>query len=485
MPQPTINSEAIASSDIQATKSDFEKTFQFQKTAFLKNPCPSAEERIAHLARLKKSLVVCKEDIVGALNADFGARCRDETLLAELVSTIESIKYTIRHVKKWMKPSRRRTSLLYLPASSLVYYQPLGVVGIIAPWNYPVYLSMGPLICALSAGNRAILRMSRCTPKTAEVMKRLIAETFNEDLVALFTGDDVSGSDFTSRPWDHMMFTGSTAAGKEVMRAAADNLTPVTLELGGKSPAIISREVPMKDAAERIAWGKMLNSGQTCVSPDYVLCPEHRIDEFVAAFRESVGRMYPSLKNNPDYTSVENDQQYRHLLELLRDAREKGAEIIVVNPANEDFSGSRKMPVHLVLKATDEMALLQKEIFGPVLPVIPYQSLAGAAQYVNERPRPLALYFFDYNRENAEFIIKHTHSGGVVINDVIVHVTQEDMPFGGIGHSGMGQYHGHAGFLTYSKEKGVLFKPKFNSGKLIYPPYGRWIHRLIYKIMLR
>jgi coniferyl-aldehyde dehydrogenase len=282
-----------------------------------------------------------------------------------------------------------------------------------------------------------------------------------------------------------MMFTGSTAAGKDVMRAAADNLTPVTLELGGKSPAIISREVPMKDAAERIAWGKMLNSGQTCVSPDYVLCPEHRVDEFVAVFREAVGRMYPSLKNNGDYTSVENDQQYRHLQELLRDARGKGAELIIVNPANEDFTGSRKMPVHLVLNATDEMLVLQKEIFGPILPVIPYQSLAGAAQYVNERPRPLALYYFDYNRDNAEFIIKNTHSGGVVINDVIIHVTQEDMPFGGIGHSGMGQYHGHAGFLTYSKEKGVLFKPKFNSGKFIYPPYGRWIHKLIYKIMLR
>jgi coniferyl-aldehyde dehydrogenase len=229
----------------------------------------------------------------------------------------------------------------------------------------------------------------------------------------------------------------------------------------------------------------MINSGQTCVAPDYVLCPDHRLDEFVAGFRQAVSRMYPSLKNNRDYTSVENDQQYRHLQGLLEDAREKGADIIVINPANEDFSGSRKMPVHLILNATEEMAVLQKEIFGPVLPVIPYKSLAGAAQYVNERPRPLALYFFDYNRANAEFIIKHTHSGGVLVNDTMVHVPQEAMPFGGIGHSGMGQYHGQAGFLAFSKEKGVLFKQKFNSGKFIYPPYGRLIHKLIYKMLLR
>ena len=466
--------------------SEFERVFQMQQAACLKNPFPEAEERIGQLKRLKKGLLVYKDKLAGAVDRDFSARCKDETFLAELMTAVEGINHTVRHVKKWMKPSRRLPGLMYMPAAAKVYYQPLGVVGIISPWNYPVYLSIGgPLVSALSAGNRVILRVSRNVPETAGVMKQLIAENFSPDQVALFTGDVVSGEEFTSRPWNHIMFTGSTAAGKEVMRAAADNLTPVTLELGGKSPAIIGPEVPMKDAAERIAWGKMLNAGQTCVAPDYVLCPEQRISEFIAAFRETVTRLYPSLRKNPDFTSVQNDQQYRHLQALLQDAREKGAEIIVVNPANEDFSGSRKMPLHLILKATAEMAVLQKEIFGPILPVIPCQSLEEAVRYVNDRPRPLALYFFDYNRRNAEYIIRHTHSGGVLVNDTMVHVPQENMPFGGIGQSGMGQYHGHAGFLTYSKEKGVLFKPKFNSGRMVYPPYGRWIHKQIYKWLLR
>ncbi len=487
MLQPNTNQESNIqpNNPAQNDASELERVFQLQKTAFLKNPLPDAEERIGHLKRLKRSLVKYKNEIADALNNDFGNRCRDETFLAELIGAIEGINYNIRHVKKWMKPSRRMPGMMYMPASAKVYYQPLGVIGIIAPWNYPVYLSIGgPLVCALSAGNRAVMRMSRCTPQTAAVLKKLIGETFNEDHVTLYAGDDVSGRQFTTIPWDHMIFTGSTAAGKEVMRAAADNLTPVTLELGGKSPAIISHDVPIKDASERIAWGKMLNSGQTCVAPDYVLCPEHRISDFIESFRQSVQRMYPTLKGNKDYTSVENDQQYGHLQELLEDARKKGAKIIVINPADEDFSGSRKIPVHLVLNATDEMALLQKEIFGPILPIIPYNTLEEAIRYINDRPRPLALYFFDYNRGNAEYVIKNTHSGGVLINDTMVHVPQDAMPFGGIGQSGMGQYHGHAGFLAFSKEKGVLFKPKFNSGKLIYPPYGRYVHKLVYKLLL-
>ncbi|MBU0995575.1 MAG: coniferyl aldehyde dehydrogenase [Proteobacteria bacterium] len=468
------------------TFSELDRIFQMQKEAFLKNPFPDGNERVGHLKRLKKALVQYQDKIAAALDKDFGARCKDETYLAELVSSVEGINYTIKHVKKWVKPSWRMPGMLYMPASAKVYYQPLGVVGIIAPWNYPVYLSIGgPLVCALSAGNRAVIRMSRCSPETADVLKQLIRENFDEDHVALYSGDDISGKEFTKKPWDHMIFTGSTSAGKDVMRAAADNLTPVTLELGGKSPAIISKDVPMKDAAERIAWGKMINAGQTCVAPDYVLCPDNRIDEFTEAFRQSIHQMYPTLMNNKDYTSVENDQQYKHLQGLLKDANEKGAEIIVINPANEDFSGSRKLPVHLILHATQDMEVLQKEIFGPILPVIPYKSLEDAVKYVNDHPRPLALYFFDYNRENAEYIIKHTHSGGVLINDTMVHVPQDAMPFGGIGQSGMGQYHGHAGFLSLSKEKGVLFKPKFNSGKMIYPPYGKLIHRLIYKMLLR
>ena len=486
MPQAMNISGQDLSVENQEASSAFDRLFALQKAACLKDPFPGADERIAGLKRLKKSLIQYKDQLADAVNADFGARSRDETWLAEVMATIEGIKYTARHIKKWMKPSRRLPGRLYMPASAKVYYQPLGVVGIISPWNYPVYLSIGgPLVSVLSAGNRAILRVSREVPQTAKVLKQLIGETFSEDQVALLTGEEVSGRAFTAKPWDHMVFTGSTDAGKQVMRAAADNLVPVTLELGGKSPAIISDGVPMEDAAERIAWGKMLNSGQTCVAPDYVLCPERRVGHFIASVRQAVTRMYPSLKDNPDFTGVENDQQYAHLQGLLRDAREKGAEIIVVNPANEDFSGSRKMPLHLILNATGEMTVLQKEIFGPILPIIPYRELAEAVAYINSRPRPLALYYFDYNRENAEYIIKNTHSGGVLVNDTVIHVPQDTIPFGGIGQSGMGHYHGHAGFLAFSKEKGVLFKQRFNSGRMIYPPFGKSTHKLIYKWLLK
>ncbi len=486
MEQPTNNLEQDLSTENRAVSSELDRLFELQKAACLRNPLPDADERIANLKRMKKSLVQYKDKLAEAVNADFGARSKDETWLAEVMAAIEGIKYTVKHLKKWMKPSRRLPGMLYMPASAKVYYQPLGVVGIISPWNYPVYLSIGgPLVSVLSAGNRAILRVSREVPQTAEVLKQLIGETFSEDQVALLAGDDVSGSAFTAKPWDHIVFTGSTRAGKQVMRAAADNLIPVTLELGGKSPAIVSAGVPIADAAERIAWGKMLNSGQTCVAPDYVLCHERRVGHFIAALRQAVVRMYPSLKDNPDFTSVENDQQYAHLQGLLQDAREKGAQIIVINPADEDFTGTRKLPLHIILNATDEMTVLQKEIFGPILPIIPYRELKEAVAYINDRPCPLALYYFDYNRENAEYIINNTHSGGVLINDTVIHVPQDTMPFGGIGQSGMGHYHGQAGFLAFSKEKGVLFKSKFNSGKMIYPPYGKRAHKLIYKMLLK
>ncbi len=486
MPQAMNASKQDVSAEDQDAPTELDRLFILQKTACLNNPLPAAGERIAHLQRLKKSLVQYKDKLAAAVNADFGARSHDETWLAEVVAAIEGIKHNVRHIKKWMKPSRHLPGMLYLPAAAKVYYQPLGVVGIISPWNYPVYLSVGgPLVSVLAAGNRVILRVSREVPRTAEVLKQLIGDTFTEDQVALLTGQEVSGRDFTAIPWDHLVFTGSTRAGKQVMRAAADNLTPVTLELGGKSPAIVSAEVPIKDAARRIAWGKMLNAGQTCVAPDYVLCPESRVGPFIDAVRQAVAGMYPSLKHNPDFTGVENDQQYEHLQGLLQDAREKGAEIIVINPDGEDFSGTRKLPLHIILKATDEMAVLKKEIFGPILPIIPYRQITEAVAYINHRPRPLALYYFDYNRQNAEYIINNTHSGGVLINDTIVHVPQDTIPFGGIGQSGMGHYHGRAGFLAFSKEKGVLFKPKFNTGKLIYPPYGKRVHQLIYKMLLK
>lgn len=381
-----------------------------------------------------------------------------------------------------MKPSRRMPGLYYLPARTKVYYQPLGVVGIIVPWNYPFFLMVGPMAYALAAGNSVIVRMSRCSPNLSALLKEEISQYFNEDEVAFFTGEEVSGSTFTAKPWDHLLFTGSTDAAKHVMRAAADNLVPITLELGGKSPAIISHDVPMRDAAQRIAWGKMLNSGQTCISPDYVLCPEKRVDQFVEEFKAAVTKMYPVLKNNPDFTSIENDQQYTQLMTMLEDAKSKGATIIEINPGNEDFSNVRKVAPRIVLNPTDDMLILQKEIFGPFMPVVTYQTIDEAIMYVNSRPRPLALYYFDYNNKHAEYVIRNTYSGGAVVNDTLLHVGQENMPFGGVGHSGMGKYHGFEGFQTFCNPKGVLFKPRFNATKFMYPPFDTVLHQFISKM---
>ncbi len=434
---------------------------------------------------LKRAIIQNRLRLANAMDMDFNGRSRDESYLAEVVCSLEAINHSIKRIKKWMKPSRRRPGYLFLPSRAKVYYQPLGIVGIIVPWNYPFYLMATPLVGALAAGNRVCVKMSKHTPNTAQTVKALLGEIFNEDLVAVFSGQEISGSEFSAQPWNHLLFTGSTVSGKDVMRSAAENLTPVTLELGGKSPAIISQEVPIMTAARRIAWGKLLNAGQTCVAPDHVLCPENRIDGFVESFREAVGRMYPTLKDNKDYTSIENDYQYERLQAFLSDAAAKGAGIIEINPAKECFAGTRKMPVYIILNVDAEMEVMKQEIFGPILPVVAYKTLEDAVSFVNCRPRPLALYYFDYNRKNIEYIIHNTHSGGILINDTIAHAAQHDLPFGGIGPSGMGVYHGWEGFLTFSKAKGVLIKPKFNSAEWIYPPYGRALHKLLYRFLFR
>lgn len=465
-------------------KEEMNRVFNLQRAAFRHCPMPDAARRIDDLKRLEKALIRSKADIAAAIDSDFGCRSTDESYMAEVLPTLEGIRYAVKRIKRWMKPARRRPGLLYLPATARVIYQPLGVVGIITPWNYPVYLALGPLVSVLAAGNRAMIKMSTFTPRTAEVIKTLIGQTFDADHVAVIGGAPGLGAAFSRLPWDHLVFTGSTAVGRHVMRAAADNLTPVTLELGGKSPAIIGPAFPVVDAAERIAFGKVFNMGQTCVAPDYVLCPQLAVEEFVARFGDAMARMYPSMADNPQYTGIVNDREYERLESLVDDAVKKGARVIEVNPAGEEFSGTRKLPVRLLLDVNDGMAVMQEEIFGPLLPIIAYDRLQDAVEYVNDHPRPLALYYFDYEKQNAGYVVTHTHSGGALINDTLVHVTQDDMPFGGIGPSGMGQYHGHEGFLAFSKAKGVLRKSRFNSVKLIYPPYGRLVHRLIYRFFM-
>lgn len=462
------------------------RVFEIQQQTFRHNPMPALAERKENLERLKQALLANQERLVNAIDQDFSSRSKDESLIAEIMPAVQGINHALKHIASWMKPSRRTVSVLFQPASNRVQYQPKGVVGIIVPWNYPLYLAIGPLISALAAGNRCMIKMSEFTPATSALFRDIIRDTFSEDLVAVITGEADVAADFSGKPFDHLLFTGSTSVGKLVMRAAAENLTPVTLELGGKSPALISPDVPLTDAATRIAFGKALNAGQTCVAPDYVLCPTEQIPDFVTAFRKAFTRMYPELRDNTDYTAIINDRQYQRLQSYLDDARTQGAELVTINPADENLSeGTRKLPMTLALNTTPDMKVMQDEIFGPILPVVGYQSLDEAISYINNRPHPLALYFFGYEKSQQDHVLENTHSGGVCLNDTLMHVAQDDLPFGGIGDSGMGHYHGKEGFLTFSHQRGIFARQKFNSGRFVHPPHGTLIHRLVYKLFIR
>jgi len=464
---------------------EIDRIFAAQQAAFRQAPWPGAKARVSHLYRLREGLKTYEKIIIEAIDADFEGRSADETLLAELFPSMEGLAYAARHVAGWMKPSRRTPGLMFRPARARVVYQPKGVAGIIVPWNYPLFLAVSPLTAALAAGNRVMVKMSEYAPRLAAVFQKMVGELFDENHVAVMWGGADVGMAFTRQPFDHVLFTGSTEVGRHVMRAASDHLIPVTLELGGKSPAIVSRDIPVERAAERIVFGKTFNAGQTCIAPDYVLCPADRMASFLDACKTVFARCYPTLKENRDYTAIINDRQHARLQELLRDAEMRGATVIPVNPANEDFTGSRKMPLYLVSDCTEKMRLLQEEIFGPVLPVIPYETLRQAVDYVNDRPRPLALYFFGYNRKNGDFVTRNTISGGVSINETLVHAAADDMPFGGIGASGMGEYHGQEGFLTFSKARSVFEKSRFNLNRLILPPYDRPGFRLLRRLLLK
>ncbi|WP_416770870.1 coniferyl aldehyde dehydrogenase [Pseudomonas sp. RHF3.3-3] len=476
-----MSAEIAYLQESQQQQSELQRLFQAQRRAYAAHPMPPAEQRRQWLESLRHLLSDERRAIIEAINADFGNRSADETLLAELMPSLHGIHYARKHLKRWMKPARRQVGLAFQPASAKVVYQPLGVVGVIVPWNYPLFLAIGPLVGALAAGNRVMLKLSESTPATGLLLKELLGRVFPEDLVCVVLGDVDIGMAFSKLPFDHLLFTGATSIGKHVMRAAAEHLTPVTLELGGKSPAIVSGDVPLKDAAERIAFGKTLNAGQTCVAPDYVLVPEERVGAFVEAYRQAVRGFYPTLADNPDYTSIINERQLARLNGYISDATSKGALLIPLF----DQGQQRRMGHSLLLNVSDEMTVMQDEIFGPLLPIVPYKGLDEAFAYINQRPRPLALYYFGYNRREQQRVLHETHSGGVCLNDTLLHVPQEDLPFGGIGPSGMGHYHGHEGFLTFSKAKGVLTKQRFNAARLIYPPYGKSIQKLIQKLFVR
>ena len=467
--------------NLQQPMDELQSLFNAQRAAYAANPMPSAAQRQQWLKALRELLSAERQALIEAISQDFSHRSADETLLAELMPSLHGIHYASRHLNGWMKPSRRKVGVAFQPAAAKVVYQPLGVVGVIVPWNYPLYLAIGPLVGALAAGNRVMLKLSESTPATGLLLKELLGRIFPEDLVGVVLGEADIGVAFSRLRFDHLLFTGATSIGKHVMRAAAENLTPVTLELGGKSPAIVSRDVPLKDAAERIAFGKTLNAGQTCVAPDYVLVPEDRVGSFVEAYRQAVRGFYPTLADNPDYTAIINERQLQRLNSYLQDAESKGATIIPLYPQAQ----GRRMPHAVLLNVSDEMKVMQDEIFGPLLPIIPYNTLEDAFTFINERDRPLALYYFGYDKGEQQRVLHETHSGGVCLNDTLLHVAQDDLPFGGIGPSGMGHYHGHEGFLTFSKAKAVLAKQRLNAARLIYPPYGKALQRLVYKLFIR
>jgi coniferyl-aldehyde dehydrogenase len=459
--------------------------FDKQRTAFMAAPMPDYAARRADLERLKAVIIANRERFVTAVSADFGGRAGPETM-AEILTVVHHINYCLRRLKRWMKPQRRGTSLLMATTRAMVYFQPLGVVGIMVPWNYPIALSAGPLVFALAAGNRVMVKISETTPNTGMLMRHVLSEAFEERQVGVVLGASETGREFSRLPFDHLLFTGGSDIGRLVMREAAANLTPVTLELGGKSPTLISDDVPMDLAAERICFGKSLNAGQTCVAPDYVLCPAARVDEFVDAFGAALGRMYPGLVRNSDYSAVVNERHLRRIRGYLDDARAQGAEVIELNPGGlSPEPGSRKMPIYLVKGATEQMRVMKEEVFGPILPIITYGHLQEALDFINARPRPLALNLFDFDVARRRRVLEETHSGGVCINDAVSQFIAEDLPFGGIGESGMGHYHGHDGFLTFSHQKAVFQRPRINTGKVLYAPHGGWLQRLLYRFYLR
>ncbi|MBP7522837.1 MAG: coniferyl aldehyde dehydrogenase [Leptothrix sp. (in: Bacteria)] len=433
------------------------------------------EDRLNRLRTLVKANA---EAFAAAISADFGHRSAHETRLAEVFPSLEALRHARRHVGGWMKPRRVSTSLLFRPGRARLIPQPLGAVGIIVPWNYPLMLAVSPLAAALAAGNRVMLKMSEFTPRFGELLAQRVAELFAPDEVTVVNGDASVGAAFAALPFDHLLFTGSTGVGRHIMHAAADHLTPVTLELGGKSPALIGPDYPLARAVERILAGKLLNAGQTCIAPDYVLLPAGDEAAFVELARATVQRMFPDLARTPDYSAIVNDRHFGRLQGLLDDAAARGARLEPLSDLPAD-PASRRFPPVLLRGVHDGMQVMREEIFGPLLPLVPYRDFGEALAYVNDHPRPLALYLFDNDSRRQQQVLHGTVAGGVTVNDTLLHIAQENLPFGGVGPSGMGHYHGEEGFRTFSKMKGVFLQSPLNGMALFNPPYGRLMDRLL------
>jgi coniferyl-aldehyde dehydrogenase len=451
-----------------------QQTFERIKSASLRQPMIPYSERIDTLKKIERILIENEREICDCVSNDFGHRSRHETRILEISTLILGLRYTRKHLKDWMKPQKRHVSLMFLGAKNRVIPQAKGVVGIISPWNYPLFLALSPLTSAIAAGNRVMVKQAANSQRLCRLLQEKFSDRISENLISILPG--VSAGDFCSVPYDHLVFTGSPAVGRQVMRTASQFLTPVTLELGGKSPTVVLDDFDLKTAVQRILFGKLINAGQTCIAPDYVFVPEKKVDAFIEFAKTVAVSRYPSIESD-DYSAVIDDKAEHRLSVTLTDAVAKGAEIIELLPDAEGYSGRHRKRVPVVVKGvTDDMIIMQEEIFGPLLPIKPYQTLKEVLAYINAHERPLALYIFTHDRQVQERFLSDTRSGGVCVNDCTYHVAQHDMPFGGIGNSGLGQYHAYEGFVEFSKLRPVFYQASKTLS--IAPPYGRLVERV-------
>ena len=467
--------ESIEMSETSAD--DMQKILDRQKRAYLNDGVVSNELRHDRLERAVNVIKKNEEKLVDAMSADFGHRSHHQSRFTDIASSIGPLRHAQKNLKRWRKSEKRSAMfpLSLLGAKARVDYQPLGVVGVISPWNFPVNLTFTPLAGVLSAGNRCMIKPSEYTPETSKAMAEAISEEFDIEEIAVVLGGPETGASFSGLPFDHLLFTGATSIAKHVLSAASENLVPVTLELGGKSPVIVGESANMDATAGAIMAGKMMNAGQICLAPDYVFLPKTRVQEFVESSKKAVSKMFPTLLDNPDYTSVINDRHFDRISSYIDEAKQKGVEVVEINPANEDFRQQphNKIPPPLIIDPPEELQVMQDEIFGPVMPIKSYDQVEETISYVNDRPRPLGLYYFGSNSKEESDVLNRTTSGGVTVNDVVMHVAQEDLPFGGVGPSGMGSYHGEDGFKRFSHAKAIYTQTKLGAVlEALRPPYG-------------
>ncbi len=457
------------------------RILEMQRLAYDRDGPPSPSQRLAALKALDRTLRDNADRMAEAISADFGHRAHQETIIAELVPALGAIRHARKNLRRWMRPERRRVDISFQPGSAWVEWQPLGCVAIVSPWNYPLLLTVSPLVDALAAGNRVIVKPSELVPRFSALFARLIAEAIDPATVTVVLGGPDVAQAVCALPLDHLLFTGSTAVGRLVARAAAETLTPVTLELGGKSPAIVCRDYDIAAAAKTVALGKFFNAGQTCIAPDYALVPNEHVEAFAAAVMKTAEGMYPRIGGNPDYTAIVSDRHHQRLHGLLRDAEAGGARLLRLN----DAYAERRIGPTVVLNPPLDGALMGEEIFGPILPVIGYQELPEATRFVNTRPRPLALYPFTKDPKRLAKVLGNTVSGGVSVNSVLLHCIQDDLPFGGVGPSGLGAYHGRDGFRRFSHARGVYKAGRFSGFEFLAPPYGRKMQIALKAMLMR